>query len=151
MIFSFFFFNDTATTEIYTLSLHDALPISYRLARKKALPGAAERLFDRTDETVGQLLHLLVLKLARLMELMRQVQGRQDGHLRGRGHFHPPGQGSHLLVDFPGQLVHVRLVGFPPDRVPLAVDLDLKSLAHRRPPFMSVSPCLSAGRLPDAR
>src|ERR1039458_2416712 len=25
----FFFFNDTATTEIYTLSLHDALPISY--------------------------------------------------------------------------------------------------------------------------
>src|SRR2546425_13361715 len=27
---SFFFFNDTATTEIYTLSLHDALPISLR-------------------------------------------------------------------------------------------------------------------------
>src|SRR2546430_12959208 len=26
--FFFFFFNDTATTEIYTLSLHDALPIS---------------------------------------------------------------------------------------------------------------------------
>src|SRR2546422_6197643 len=28
MFSSFFFFNDTATTEIYTLSLHDALPIS---------------------------------------------------------------------------------------------------------------------------
>src|SRR3712207_8106978 len=28
--FSIFFFNDTATTEIYTLSLHDALPISTR-------------------------------------------------------------------------------------------------------------------------
>src|SRR2546430_11421752 len=28
----FFFFNDTATTEIYTLSLHDALPISLRRA-----------------------------------------------------------------------------------------------------------------------
>src|SRR3712207_8900968 len=27
-VFCFFFFNDTATTEIYTLSLHDALPIS---------------------------------------------------------------------------------------------------------------------------
>ena len=27
--FDFFFFNDTATTEIYTLSLHDALPISH--------------------------------------------------------------------------------------------------------------------------
>src|SRR2546427_13255743 len=31
----FFFFNDTATTEIYTLSLHDALPIS---ARRPAAP-----------------------------------------------------------------------------------------------------------------
>src|SRR2546427_5764123 len=29
----FFFFNDTATTEIYTLSLHDALPISARRRR----------------------------------------------------------------------------------------------------------------------
>src|SRR2546422_5358364 len=28
LAFFFFFFNDTATTEIYTLSLHDALPIS---------------------------------------------------------------------------------------------------------------------------
>src|SRR2546426_7019211 len=28
LTFFFFFFNDTATTEIYTLSLHDALPIS---------------------------------------------------------------------------------------------------------------------------
>src|SRR5256886_7218958 len=31
-LFTFFFFNDTATTEIYTLSLHDALPISFRIA-----------------------------------------------------------------------------------------------------------------------
>src|SRR3712207_8298749 len=30
-----FFFNDTATTEIYTLSLHDALPI-YRLPRRRS-------------------------------------------------------------------------------------------------------------------
>src|SRR6266480_6752469 len=35
----FFFFNDTATTEIYTLSLHDALPISGRLrARARCRP-----------------------------------------------------------------------------------------------------------------
>src|SRR5260370_26417693 len=42
--FFFFFFNDTATTEIYTLSLHDALPI-YRL-RKNSIPkaGAVRRL-----------------------------------------------------------------------------------------------------------
>src|SRR5258708_27939261 len=32
----FFFFNDTATTEIYTLSLHDALPIFRILARALA-------------------------------------------------------------------------------------------------------------------
>src|SRR2546421_6684222 len=31
--YDFFFFNDTATTEIYTLSLHDALPIYPRVAR----------------------------------------------------------------------------------------------------------------------
>src|SRR5258706_4893218 len=39
---SFFFFNDTATTEIYTLSLHDALPISHRAARPR--PQRAGRL-----------------------------------------------------------------------------------------------------------
>src|SRR5256885_10776406 len=32
----FFFFNDTATTEIYTLSLHDALPISLLVRRRHA-------------------------------------------------------------------------------------------------------------------
>src|SRR3712207_7449308 len=32
----FFFFNDTATTEIYTLSLHDALPISRENQRRHA-------------------------------------------------------------------------------------------------------------------
>src|SRR2546427_7068530 len=31
-LFFFFFFNDTATTEIYTLSLHDALPILFNVA-----------------------------------------------------------------------------------------------------------------------
>src|SRR2546430_16578369 len=35
--FFFFFFNDTATTEIYTLSLHDALPISTASASGPAL------------------------------------------------------------------------------------------------------------------
>ena len=40
-VFSFFFFNDTATTEIYTLSLHDALPISkeYIAAQDEVDPG----------------------------------------------------------------------------------------------------------------
>src|SRR5438309_4494487 len=44
----FFFFNDTATTEIYTLSLHDALPISDRRPardadHRDARDGVAER------------------------------------------------------------------------------------------------------------
>src|SRR2546430_8755461 len=34
--FFFFFFNDTATTEIYTLSLHDALPISPPSSKARA-------------------------------------------------------------------------------------------------------------------
>src|SRR2546427_6593572 len=34
MHFTFFFFNDTATTEIYTLSLHDALPICRPTVRR---------------------------------------------------------------------------------------------------------------------
>src|SRR5215210_9455240 len=34
--FFFFFFNDTSTTEIYTLSLHDALPISRDPVRQRA-------------------------------------------------------------------------------------------------------------------
>src|SRR2546430_17081032 len=40
LIFFFFFFNDTATTEIYTLSLHDALPIWVYQASRKAVDAA---------------------------------------------------------------------------------------------------------------
>src|SRR5256885_14552531 len=40
VLLSFFFFNDTATTEIYTLSLHDALPISREAGRARDLRGA---------------------------------------------------------------------------------------------------------------
>jgi len=39
-LFCFFFFNDTATTEIYTLSLHDALPICIPLEENPALAEA---------------------------------------------------------------------------------------------------------------
>ena len=47
-VVSVFFFNDTATTEIYTLSLHDALPISDRVA----IPTERELfLFGKTAST----------------------------------------------------------------------------------------------------
>src|SRR2546427_12016186 len=49
---SFFFFNDTATTEIYTLSLHDALPIYARqdLARGEHEPEDDESLRQHVRE-----------------------------------------------------------------------------------------------------
>src|SRR5258708_23207365 len=61
----FFFFNDTATTEIYTLSLHDALPI-YEVGRLKPHPGLGERVLyplvladgaveDRSEEHTSEL------------------------------------------------------------------------------------------------
>ena len=44
--FVFFFFNDTATTEIYTLSLHDALPISLFSKTLLGSEGAFEKAGD---------------------------------------------------------------------------------------------------------
>src|SRR3712207_7870510 len=46
----FFFFNDTATTEIYTLSLHDALPI-FRAVERTDRPSPGSR---RAAETSGR-------------------------------------------------------------------------------------------------
>src|SRR5256885_9725970 len=39
ILFFFFFFNDTATTEIYTLSLHDALPIFRKILHRHRVGG----------------------------------------------------------------------------------------------------------------
>src|SRR2546430_8892755 len=62
LIYFFFFFNDTATTEIYTLSLHDALPIS--------VPGAGQqrRVSARASRGAGRRL--------------RRHQGRCGSHWR---------------------------------------------------------------------
>src|SRR5436853_7597158 len=43
LLLFFFFFNDTATTEIYTLSLHDALPISAGTPPRRAGPSPPPR------------------------------------------------------------------------------------------------------------
>src|SRR5260221_4621809 len=45
----FFFFNDTATTEIYTLSLHDALPISYLSPTAEGYVGNIMMILDLAD------------------------------------------------------------------------------------------------------
>src|SRR5256885_6574111 len=57
---SFFFFNDTATTEIYTLSLHDALPISRRRPRfaprgRRGAPSAGRAGASRSEEHTSEL------------------------------------------------------------------------------------------------
>src|SRR6478735_12819491 len=54
--FSFFFFNDTATTEIYTLSLHDALPIDPgSTGRDTACAGRGGGRRGRSEEHTSEL------------------------------------------------------------------------------------------------
>src|SRR2546430_11271304 len=50
-VFFFFFFNDTATTEIYTLSLHDALPIFASSLTRPSFAWAAS--VGYPDSTIG--------------------------------------------------------------------------------------------------
>src|SRR2546426_9395109 len=73
----FFFFNDTATTEIYTLSLHDALPISRSRRRRgrgrRGTPPASSRTRSptrpggRSRGSLEQAVRLLCLDPARLL------------------------------------------------------------------------------------
>src|SRR6478735_12583146 len=57
MCFCFFFFNDTATTEIYTLSLHDALPICGPRCRwpRGAAPWCSPAGVRRSEEHTSEL------------------------------------------------------------------------------------------------
>src|SRR3989449_11321738 len=80
----FFFFNDTATTEIYTLSLHDALPISFlyrtgvtvshhRVSRAQGTPGVPAKIGEGPATTLGR---LEVLGQALAHEQPRAVHAR---------------------------------------------------------------------------
>src|SRR5687768_17962104 len=72
----FFFFNDTATTEIYTLSLHDALPIStassWRSRRKfrppRRISSARKTRLRRSEEHTSELQSRLHLVCRLLLE-----------------------------------------------------------------------------------
>src|SRR2546426_771047 len=76
----FFFFNDTATTEIYTLSLHDALPISYVCPEAACVEHALSR---------GRLAHAFKKPCAPSPDLAAEVQAAGD---RGAGA--PAGEAS---------------------------------------------------------
>src|SRR2546425_9278559 len=82
-VFSFFFFfNDTATTEIYTLSLHDALPISSRPGSHSTIdmvpPFVSRRSrSERSEEHTSELQSLAYLVCRLLLEKKKNSQGRQ--------------------------------------------------------------------------
>src|SRR5256886_5897797 len=66
----FFFFNDTATTEIYTLSLHDALPISRQIASY----GPARLVLLERAESALYFTHLEVAKANPGVEVVRSEE-----------------------------------------------------------------------------
>src|SRR2546425_7907648 len=92
MVILFFFFNDTATTEIYTLSLHDALPISlghcgechtprnWLGAPKKNRFLAGAKLGEKTkrsEEHTSELQSLAYLVCRLLLEKKKKGQGNR--------------------------------------------------------------------------
>src|SRR5256885_16251928 len=81
---SFFFFNDTATTEIYTLSLHDALPIAGagRAPAALRLPRAPRRIVQVPQPDGADLEHLAV-PLPQPGRRLRPHPGRHAGARQG--------------------------------------------------------------------
>src|SRR6266542_1675796 len=105
--FIFFFFNDTATTEIYTLSLHDALPIlavADGLGVIRPVGNALERLAERPVARV--------VDHAGELAQIRQAVVVHDGRDRAR----PLSVGRDLGADVADHLVRRADVG--PDHVP---------------------------------
>src|SRR3712207_3423962 len=80
-------FNDTATTEIYTLSLHDALPIC---TDEFVIVAGEEHIALEGDERIVE----------RLDRLQVQVIGRsvEDQYVRSRGQHHATDHTTHLLA-----------------------------------------------------
>src|SRR2546426_6171186 len=76
-MFFFFFFNDTATTEIYTLSLHDALPISVPDEEAQVPLLVGDQVLD-LSQSLARRCWLLVQKPLRGLEL----QGRAGERLQ---------------------------------------------------------------------
>src|SRR2546423_10415721 len=75
----FFFFNDTATTEIYTLSLHDALPICSRAPRaafwrETSSQTSRPLVVDRSEEHTSELQSLAYLVCRLLLEKKKKKE-----------------------------------------------------------------------------
>src|SRR6201997_5909457 len=87
----FFFFNDTATTEIYTLSLHDALPIlgQRRSARshyseRSGLPCGYSRSEEHTSELQSQFHLVCRLLLEKKTKKNKSATAKDGGGPRRR-------------------------------------------------------------------
>src|SRR5438034_2459097 len=81
VLFLFFFFNDTATTEIYTLSLHDALPISsscwtriFRTSTASRCAARCARIAPRSEEHTSELQSHSDLVCRLLLEKKKKTQ-----------------------------------------------------------------------------
>src|SRR5687767_15358158 len=96
-VFFFFFFNDTATTEIYTLSLHDALPIcgaptcspsvttrarSMTFSSSRTLPGHSCSIsaLIRSEEHTSELQSLAYLVCRLLLEKKKKKNKQTISH-----------------------------------------------------------------------
>src|SRR2546422_11607463 len=74
--FFFFFFNDTATTEIYTLSLHDALPILKKYCWNQRGPGAVCATSSRVREDWALSTRIVPAARVRSEEHTSELQSR---------------------------------------------------------------------------
>src|SRR5947208_5598473 len=74
----FFFFNDTATTELYTLSLHDALPIFSRVRLREV--GFVFQTHNLIDDLTVEENIALPLRLARKPMFSSTVRSRSEEH-----------------------------------------------------------------------
>src|SRR5215203_7376915 len=85
-MFFFFFFNDTATTEIYTLSLHDALPISPTYDARTSTSGGDEaperRTSERSEEHTSELQSRQYLVCRLLLEQKKYFACPKPTHTR---------------------------------------------------------------------
>src|ERR1035438_10567040 len=87
-----FFFNDTATTEIYTLSLHDALPISgFQIdVHARFVDQAIHPPNDRSEEHTSELQSLRHLVCRLLLEKKKKIFGYTFALRRPRRRTHVP-------------------------------------------------------------
>src|SRR3712207_884117 len=101
MLSVFFFFNDTATTEIYTLSLHDALPISKHPAPRRSRRFAPSSASFRS-----------VVAICSRVTLVEILKGQHRDLARVESGFHLLGGVAPLRAR---EAYHL-----PPDRIPVS-------------------------------